>query len=210
METITKRVYIIFSVLFISTLPFRPIPLLWVIKAVPALAIALLLIKQRSNDKAFLLMGVGFIASAAGDVFLDLDRSGYFVQGLGSFLVAHILYTLALLRFRGPLAGRKIYLSLVILLASSMLALVFPKLGKLAVPVTAYILVIATMTSVACLHKSKNFMVTYGAIIFMCSDSLIAIDKFLVPLSWSHLAIMITYFTGNYMIGMGFYRARMN
>ncbi|MCO4795662.1 MAG: lysoplasmalogenase [Bacteriovoracaceae bacterium] len=209
MNKMIIRLYWIFAILFIISLPFRPIPGSFVIKAIPALSIAFLLISNRTHGRGLLLMGIGFVFSAAGDVFLDINRETLFVQGLGSFLVAHVLYASALFSDRGSLKSKYPYLLSILLISIVMTVLLFPKLGNLTIPVCLYLLAITVMGVSACLYNSTNWMIPSGAVIFMISDSIIATSKFLIPLSWAPLAIMITYFVGNFLIGYGMFRSKI-
>jgi uncharacterized membrane protein YhhN len=76
-------------------------------------------------------------------------------------------------------------------------------------PVTIYTLVILTMVCGAINRYGKvNFrswlIVLIGAILFLFSDSGIAISKFLHPFCGSQVLIMSTYVTAQYLIVMGY------
>ena len=72
-------------------------------------------------------------------------------------------------------------------------------------PVNLYAVVITAMALSAWNTKSKVdntvfFSLLSGALLFMLSDSLIAINKFRVPLPAAGFWIMITYLAGQYLI----------
>jgi uncharacterized membrane protein YhhN len=136
------------------------------------------------------------IFSLAGDVFLMLP-SDKFVAGLAAFLVAHLCYIGGFL-FDGP-AGVAIAISAVIvaaLLAPLALRIVraLQSQPELRGPVSAYILVIATMLALAL--ASGNVFAAVGAALFVASDSMIAWDRFVRPFPGARVAIMMTYHLG--------------
>jgi len=65
---------------------------------------------------------------------------------------------------------------------------------RLSTPVSAYIAVIGVMVAAA-LASGEPFAAT-GAIVFMASDTLIAWNRFVQPLSWAPVVIMVTYHLG--------------
>lgn len=152
-----------------------------------------------------------------GDVFLmfDYKHELFFMAGLGSFLTGHVLYILCYQRLRfneatNPLLGpQKIRFSLPILLAGTGLVVVlYPTLGGLRIPVMLYALVITVMALQALFRfgytTTKSFALIFcGAICFMISDSLLAINKFLQPVPMASLCIMATYILAQYLIVEG-------
>jgi uncharacterized membrane protein YhhN len=65
---------------------------------------------------------------------------------------------------------------------------------ELLAPVVAYMVVISLM--VACALGTGDRVAIAGAALFMFSDSLIAWNRFVRPLSWAPVAIMVTYHLG--------------
>lgn len=95
-----------------------------------------------------------------------------------------------------------------LLFAVALLMLLFPKLGDMMVPVIAY----ATVISIMCMaalgrwHKANNgsfVFVLAGAVFFIISDALIAINKFYAPFELASFLIMITYIKAQYLILVG-------
>ncbi|MBL7877103.1 MAG: lysoplasmalogenase [Cyclobacteriaceae bacterium] len=152
-----------------------------------------------------------------GDVLLMFDYRSelFFMAGLGSFLTGHILYILCYQRFRfsiatNPLLGpQKIRFSLPIILAGTGLVVVlYPKLGDLTMPVVVYALVITFMALQALFRfgytSTKSFALVFcGALCFMISDSLLAINKFLQAIPFASVWIMSTYMLAQYLIVEG-------
>jgi len=152
-----------------------------------------------------------------GDVLLMFDYKSelFFMAGLGSFLVGHILYILYYQQLRydssttALLGPQKVRFSLPILLAGTGLVVVlYPTLGGLRLPVMIYALVITVMALQALFRfgytNTRSFTFIFcGAISFMISDSLLAINKFLQPVPLASLFIMATYILAQYLIMEG-------
>jgi uncharacterized membrane protein YhhN len=140
---------------------------------------------------------VALVLSLAGDVFLMLPRD-LFVAGLGAFLLGHVAYVIGFRLDAGP-AGDLVVPAVAVLAAMAVIGRpvlegVRSKDPALAPPVTAYMLVISAM--VASALASGEPLAGAGAAVFMASDSLIAWNRFVRPLSWAPVAIMVTYHLG--------------
>jgi uncharacterized membrane protein YhhN len=140
---------------------------------------------------------VALVLSLAGDVFLMLPRD-LFVAGLGSFLLAHIAYVVGFRLDAGP-AGDLLVPAVAVLVAMAVIGRPVLEGARrkdpaMAPPVTAYMLVISAM--VASALASGEPLAGAGAVVFMASDSLIAWNRFVRPLSWAPVAIMVTYHLG--------------
>jgi uncharacterized membrane protein YhhN len=134
--------------------------------------------------------GVGFLPlallfCALGDWFLSRAGERSFLAGMGAFFAGHLLFivvftlggaSLALLLERWPI------LPLFTLFAVLMLRLLWPKLGALRGPVSAYILVIVAMgLAAASLPITAGGMVlALGAASFILSDSILSFELFLL------------------------------
>jgi uncharacterized membrane protein YhhN len=83
-----------------------------------------------------------------------------------------------------------------------------PFLGKLSLPVRIYGVVLSFMVMLA-MHttfirqKRAGWFMAIGAILFVISDSLLAIDKFYSALNYSGLIVMITYGVAQLLITLG-------
>lgn len=138
---------------------------------------------------------VALVLSLAGDVFLMLPWD-LFVAGLASFLLGHLAYIVGLLS--GDTSGTGLAIALALVLVA------LPVLGgrvlravragdepSLAVPVALYILVISAMVVSA--GASGSAVALAGALSFYVSDALIAWTRFIQPLAWGRVAVMVTY-----------------
>ena len=151
-----------------------------------------------------LLVGA-LVFSLGGDVFLMLPGN-YFIPGLGSFLVAHLFYLVLLRQGQGWFPSRTALLC-VLGFGAVMVGVLWNGLGDpvLKVAVVAYVSVIALMAAQAIgravvLGDAAARWVAVGACVFMASDSLIAINKFLTPVPLSPLWILCTYYAAQMLI----------
>jgi len=199
--------YILAAAAFVLLLDFKPYPGSFALKIVPILSMAFLVLRSASRADAR-LVAVGLLFSAAGDVFLDLDRVAYFVYGLGSFFVAHVFYTAAFARHSTRKVGaRGLPIVLLITFSSTVLYLMFPNLGSLMVPVIAYVSIITLMGIFALLRKGSDWMVPVGALFFVVSDAVIAVGKFgVLDVPLAGVVIMVTYYVAQFLIGLGVLR----
>lgn len=148
---------------------------------------------------------IGLLFSLAGDVFLMLTPAR-FVAGLLSFLLAHLAYVLAFVQ-AAP-AGSAPWLLLPLGLAAALvLRLLWRALGALRVPVLLYIgailLMVWTALARAVLHPGPaSALAGGGALLFMLSDSLLALNRFRQPLRHATVWIMVSYWLAQTCIAL--------
>jgi uncharacterized membrane protein YhhN len=191
-----------FAFLFLATLHVCPYPLDYLVKTMPIGCLALLAFSRISGRKG-VLIGVGLLFSGCGDILLQIDQVAYFVYGLGSFLVAHLFYIAALIRRPAVIRARLPVLLAIGVYGLVMGVLLFPRLGDMLIPVAAYLFVILAMGISAALGTTNHAVVIAGALLFILSDSLIAVNRFLVPVPLSGYLIMITYYLAQFSITFG-------
>lgn len=156
-------------------------------------------------DRYFWLIFAGLLFSAAGDVFLMLPKDR-FVPGLLSFLIAHLLYIVAFSAHAGFFAAPLLALPF-LLGAGVLLAILLPKTGTLALPVIVYSTALATMGWQAAsrwqvLQDDASFYAMIGAILFMVSDSVLAINRFARPFRAAEVVLLTTYFAAQTLIAL--------
>ncbi|MBE7638527.1 hypothetical protein GUA87_16845 [Sneathiella sp. P13V-1] len=149
---------------------------------------------------------LALLASSAGDAFLAVRSSDMFVQGLGSFLIAHLLYIRIFARHRAVgffsehSRKRDLLSLLTVVLAGGMLFILWPALGAMKIPVFLYVTVIAAMGVFAIYSAFPTVMVVAGAFSFIFSDANIAVNKFMHPYDLAGPIIWITYVLAQYLI----------
>ena len=178
----------------------KPLPM---ILAIAFIATQAIFTWATGQFRVYLLLALIF--SLGGDIAL-LWPERLFILGLGLFLVAHIFY-IAL--FRQGLAWFPSRKALVAVLAvgGAMYTLILPGLTDpiLQVAVAVYVGAISCMAAQAIgralvLGDAAARWVALGACIFMASDALIAINKFLTPVPLAGWWILVTYFTAQLLI----------
>lgn len=167
--------------------------------------------KIRSNQSLYL---AGAFFACLGDVFLMLKGANLFLPGLGSFLIMQWFYIVLFAKdVSKPILSLQSISRFIpyLLFAAGLLWLLFPAVSHDAILTSAisiYALSIATMGWMSSLrYKNVNassfIYVLLGAILFITSDALIAIGKFLTPIAHSALLIMSTYALAQFLIMMG-------
>jgi uncharacterized membrane protein YhhN len=156
---------------------------------------------------------IALFFSWMGDVTLQLTpfNDVFFLVGLACFLVTQLLYMMAFFSTPGPntVFSRKIYLAVALILYGwGIIRLLSEGLGELRMPVTVYTVVILSMLLAAInrekkVNRQSYLLVLSGAILFVLSDSLIAINKFTQPFELARMAIMSSYITAQYLIVVG-------
>jgi alkenylglycerophosphocholine hydrolase len=134
-------------------------------------------------------------------MILGYDAERGFIFGLAAFFLAHICYIASMCPLRWQ---RTPAIALYLLFAAVLLGLLLPFLGSLLIPVLAYmsillVMAIATLTS----HKS-NLWLIIGGLSFVCSDSLLGLDKFYQPIRYAPILIMTSYYLAQFALILGF------
>ncbi len=157
----------------------------------------------------------GLLFSWIGDVILLFSDLGeiYFILGLVSFLIAHILYSIVFNRQNRirKKQNKTFFVIGSILIAVYLIGMVtflMPYLGNLEIPVSIYATVISIMILFAfngllVWEKPGNQFIFLGAFVFIVSDSILAINKFYLPIPESSFFIMLTYLLAQYLIVVG-------
>jgi uncharacterized membrane protein YhhN len=172
-------------------------------------------------NKVHKLMRAAFFFSWIGDVALMFvfKNENFFLVGLVGFLITHVLYAVAFAdvtnKNAAALLPKKfwVFIPLAIYMVA-LLSLLVPGITgntltqPFLIPVLVYSTAIATMVVFAINRfgrvNEKSFALVFGgALLFMFSDSIIAINKFLHPFGMAGIFIMILYISGQYLIAKG-------
>jgi uncharacterized membrane protein YhhN len=148
----------------------------------------------------------GLLFSLAGDIFLMLPQDRFFIRGLISFLVAHVFYIAA---FLGE-SGRALSLRGVVpflIYGALMMRVLWSHLGKMRLPVLLYMLAILTMGWTATsrwilTEQTGSLLAMLGALFFIASDSLLALNKFKGRFPSAELLIFSTYAIAQWLIAL--------
>ncbi|MEY3500930.1 MAG: hypothetical protein RL308_2599 [Bacteroidota bacterium] len=163
--------------------------------------------------KKFLLIALTF--SWIGDVVLLFANQGefYFIMGLLCFLTAHVFYCVLFSKLGISSAHKKsavfwLGFIMVVFYLRGLLIVLLPKLGDLKLPVGVYSLVLSLMLLFAwrgyfTWKKPASLFLLFGAMAFVASDSLLAVNKFYEPIANASFLIMITYLVAQFGIVFG-------
>jgi uncharacterized membrane protein YhhN len=157
--------------------------------------------------RTLIIVGIAF--SLAGDVFLMLPQNT-FVFGLVSFLIAHIFYIFAYRSVSGFHLTWWLALPYTIY-GFFMLYLLWPHVGDLRIPVIIYAAVLMIMGWQAAeqwwhVRDTSMLLAMIGAILFILSDTTLALTKFRAPVPQRDLIIMSTYYGAQLLIAWSVYR----
>lgn len=187
--------------LLVTVSKYALMPLLW-----------LYVISAIGFQKNIVWLSLAILFSWLGDIFLmyTMNNEIYFIAGLASFLIAHIFYILCFLQLvntRIKSFKWKFALPLIIY-GILLLVYLYSALGDMRLPVIVYAVVI-TLMGIAALHrlgKTSDYSFAFvfiGALLFIASDSMIAINKFQSPFNSAPFLIMVTYIAAQYLIVSG-------
>ena len=172
---------------------------------------------QKSNFSKIILLSLVF--SFFGDITLMLIEynENLFIIGLVSFLIAHLLYIIAFYKNIKPftiklLKKNILYILIFIAFYASLLFVLWGNLNEMLIPVLIYGAVITLMGIFATLRKTNKesyLLVILGAVLFICSDTLIAFNKFIFnsDFLYAQAYIMILYVLAQYFIIRGISKA---
>lgn len=153
-----------------------------------------------------------------GDLFLAHPYSDMLLYSLGPFLLGHIFY---IMTFKSDLPAyqqlktnlshaKKALITASVIYMIMMAGILIPALIQtpLAVPVCVYMIVVSLMVVLSVLPQYKSPLMTLGCWMYIISDSLIALDRFYMPLpSLSYLSWPL-YYIGQILISIGLLREK--
>jgi len=157
---------------------------------------------------ALIWFTLGVIFSMGGDIFLMLPEN-FFLPGLISFLLAHVAYIVGLNTSAPYISGQG---AIFLLGIGAYVAWIYRRLAAglenkgqrdMKLPVLIYTLVISLMVYSALMTGGRDgwdalsaALVSIGAVFFYASDSTLAWDRFVQPLSHARLRVMVAYHLG--------------
>ncbi|MCK5265212.1 MAG: lysoplasmalogenase [Candidatus Thorarchaeota archaeon] len=196
--------------------PRRVVSRVTAIKIIPALiAIIYVVLTQPSPALFYILLSVALVFCMLGDIGMEKD----IVAGIGMFLIGHIIFTVNFL-WQASNVGLVITnlvvpiacmggLSVFVLLFIGYLRSSGPEVPDLILKAgTLYFLMISATFSTSLLlwlttGNIWGLIPVIGALFFLISDSLIAINQFHHKISHAQLFIMPTYFLSIFLLALG-------
>ncbi|PHH93044.1 hypothetical protein CDD83_1746 [Cordyceps sp. RAO-2017] len=154
---------------------------------------------------------------AGGDAFLAWPGETTFLCGLGSFLIAHLLYIAVFVQIGSGMdlivaeGWRRVCAVMVSVLAPAMSLILVRRVGtSLRLPIVIYSTAILFM--VLCSLTTPTQDVVMGALCFAISDTFLAADEFLVATesrhrTWMQHTVWILYYGGQVLLATGLLQA---
>jgi uncharacterized membrane protein YhhN len=189
---------------------FKPFLLIWIT--------TYFLLHSKNIDKKVIRLAVtAFAFSWMGDVLLMFGNANFlfFILGLCAFLVAQMVYIFLFLRTIN-LSGKKSFLKkqpfwLIAYIAYGLIIyiLLYNQLDTvLRIAVFIYMLALLSMSAMALNrfgngHPQSFSLIFAGSLLFVLSDSMIAINKFLTPIPYEGIFVMTTYISAQFLIMKG-------
>jgi uncharacterized membrane protein YhhN len=200
-------VFVLASILDIVGIIFEMQILVYIFK--PLIIFSLLFLYVFSLPKRIKWYVMALELSFFGDVLLLFSGELFFMGGLVSFLMAHFLFIKIVISRIKEVNFLKALFSAIPFLAVFGLLIFTLKdsLHEMLAPVVIYGLTIATFGAVSFLDflntkSKKSLLMLFGAVVFMISDSLLAINKFYNPAHILEVFVMVTYVLAQYLIFM--------
>jgi uncharacterized membrane protein YhhN len=181
---------------------FKPLTMVFII------SIALLAKTPPSRRYKYVIIA-GLLFSLVGDIFLMLPMD-LFIAGLISFLIAHLIYTYAF-RAGRPLRIKFMAMLLFAIYGVIIYAILLPNLNGMTVPVAAYVVVILTMAWQAWdqweqVRTRWALLAFIGAVVFVISDTVLALNKFGEPFTAARALTLSTYYSAQWLISNSNYQ----
>lgn len=163
-------------------------------------------VKNKGNYK---IIGA-LVFSTMGDILLIFEGRPFFILGLLSFLLAHVLFVL-IFRSRAGTIKLDFYTVVCSLFILSyyffFMKFLWPHLGAMRIPVLAYAFVISGMLWMALQllrsTSSLRWHIVLGALFFVVSDSLLSIQLFYSSFELAHFYVMLTYLLAQLLLVYG-------
>lgn len=188
-----------------STLRWYSKPLL-----MPLLMLGFYITAANREGVLFKFLFAALFLSWCGDILLQMK--GFFIPGLLAFLLAHICYIFYFLGIdktkKGWIQLQPLMLLPVLLYILLFLYLLFPYLGSFTIPVIVYGITIGSMLLMAMNTKYKleartSALFIRGALLFVISDSVLAVNLFASQQLFFSLLVMATYAGAQFLFVLG-------
>jgi uncharacterized membrane protein YhhN len=189
--------------------------LVYITKPATMLALIIWMVFEVGVSGALIFFTLGLIFSMIGDICLMLPRE-QFIGGLVAFLLGHVCYIIGFNFETPPVTVVTMAMAVgVVLIAVAVIrplraGLLAKEQKALLQPVQVYAGVISVMLLSALVtlarpewDKTAAILACLGAAFFFLSDTLLAWNKFVTPISKGSLKVMITYHLGQILIALG-------
>lgn len=177
-----------------------PYPLNVAIKAAGIVLLAVFALYRRHR-----VLALGLFFGSLGDIFLALEPS-QLPLGIAAFGLGHLVYIYLFARIRMDGGGRGGWSRIAALALAAygivMLSWLQPYFGDLRIAASVYNGIILVMTVLAVIGRAPA-LATAGALLFLVSDSVLAVRLFTGYLEWAGPVVWVTYYLGQAGIALG-------
>jgi len=163
-----------------------------------------------------LWFGLGLFFSLVGDIFMMFSQR-YFIYGMAAFLIAQVAYVIGFNCCLPPVSAYFWFLLSVHVCVWAVVAVVVvknlsrnPSHRKMVFPVVIYAAALGAMLFSAIWTLSRpdwtalaSGLAASGALLFSCSDLLLALDRFIHPFPHARLWVRVTYHLGQLALAAG-------
>jgi len=202
-QRVITNSFFFFAVIYIFSLDHLIFPLKTLLKPLPIFILLYSLRNSELPEKKWSTLLWALVCSASGDIALTFHGQESFLVGMAFFALAHIAY---IVLFFDHLELRTIngfIIATLFMLTGLIFNKLAPHLGGLQGPVTVYMILLLGMVVTALLNQSVSKMVKLGALLFLCSDTLLAMNQFLSPKISFAALVMSTYYLAQFFIVRG-------
>lgn len=186
---------------------------------IPMLYLSMILaVPQKTHVKSKVLLTLAMFFCLAGDVLLLFEKEGmaYFQYGLATFLLGHVFYILFFSRIKPFTKNNALFTFFcgigILAYVIFILVLLWRNLAKegLELPVALYaftigFLLLSTLNLLTN-RRLRRIAWSYfipGAVFFVLSDTILALNKFYSEITHANLLIMITYALAQFLLVAG-------
>lgn len=194
MVTLFAAVGVVLALLCITAETDQPRRLYFKVGATAS--ITLLAVTLRLDEQAAWWLYGAFMLCLLGDLFLALAEK-YFIAGLVAFLAGHVLFSAHILA-NYSIGEINHGVSFAVIGGSLALAtVIFRHHKSQRVAISAYIAIIGFLlwTASQASLSGANVLLAVGALVFVISDTTLAIDRFVMPIKYRHWLVLGTYWT---------------
>ncbi len=153
------------------------------------------------------LLITGLFFSFLGDVLLLGTGDLYFILGLLFFLIAHVFYIIMVVKLLKSTKLSQVLIASIpyLFIFYFLLSILYSGLGDMKIPVIVYAITITVLgissLSLFLQNKTKTHLVlVFGVLIFIISDSVLALNMFYKEQAIYPLLIISTYVIAQYLI----------
>lgn len=164
-----------------------------------------------------LLPLIALTASFMGDLFLSFTDAQFFLWGMLSFIITHICNSIYFFKLNPLRLKRLKYATISSLILAIICSLIVytikDSLGTFFIPIMVYMVIIGSMTVLASnllandlyAHLALQYFIP-GAVLFVMSDGILALNKFSLKEPLFDVIVMLTYGLAQLYLVMGFYK----